>query len=285
MAVHGPTKLAMNTLSKKTDGLEKYKIKAYHLLLELMYMLFSIYNLFKYVHHVVAYKRFSLNYKGVRTPDSIVKDISSLPKLPRHIAAILKLNQNNKSDSLDDLLVKSSDLAYWAISSGASVLTIYERNGVLKALDPNDFKRRITKKLEQYYGSNIPVVKVNILPLETSSNNGSESGVFMINLISQENGRVSLVKLTQELSSRVAEKKLGTKEITIPFVNAELTQNEFEEPDLLYVFGRRLDLDGFPPWQIRLSEIFNLEHIDEVSYPLFLRGLENYAGCKINLGS
>ncbi|KAF5098510.1 hypothetical protein D0Z00_002032 [Geotrichum galactomycetum] len=227
----------------------------------------------------------AFNYKGVRTPELIVKDISSLPKLPRHIAAILKLNQKKKSDSLDDLLVKSSDLAYWAISSGASVLTIYERNGVLKALDPTDFKRRINKKLEQYYGSDMPVIKVNIPPLENSVNNGGESGVFVINLISQEDGRGSLVKLTRELSSRVTEKKLETKEITIPFVDAELTHNEFEEPDLLYVFGRRLDLDGFPPWQIRLSEIFNLEHIDEVSYPLFLRGLESYAGCKINLGS
>jgi dehydrodolichyl diphosphate syntase complex subunit NUS1 len=285
MAVHVPTKLAMNTLSKKNEGLEKYKIKAYHLLLELMYILVSIYNLLKYVYHVVKYKRFSLNYKGVRTPELIVKDISSLPKLPRHIAAILKLNQKNKSDSLDDLLIKSGDLAYWAISSGASVLTIYERNGVLKALDPNDFKRRINKKLEQYYGFDKPVIKVNIPPLENSANNGSESGVFVINLISQEDGRGSLVKLTRELSSRVAEKKLRIKEITIPFVDIELTHNEFEEPDLLYVFSRRLDLDGFPPWQIRLSEIFNLEYIDEVSYPLFLRGLESYAGCKINLGS
>ncbi|KAF5094073.1 hypothetical protein D0Z03_002198 [Geotrichum reessii] len=231
------------------------------------------------------FKRFCLNYRGIRTPDLILKDISSLPKLPRHIAAILKLDGKNKADSLDDLLVKTSDLAYWVISSGASILTIYERNGVLKALDPNDLKRRINKKLEQYYGANVPVLKINIPPLADNHSDDNEPGVFVINLISKEDGRKSVVKLTRELSSRVATKTLTPKDITISFVDAELSHNEFEEPDLLYVFDRRLDLDGFPPWQIRLSEIFNLEHIDDVSYPLFLRGLESYAGCKINLGS
>lgn len=285
MTINIPTKFFKNTLSKKNDELEKGKAKAYHFLLELMYILVSIFNLFKYAYHFIMFKRFCLNYRGVRTPDLILKDISSLPKLPRHIAAILKLDDKNKADSLDDLLVKTSDLAYWAISSGASILTIYERNGVLKALDPNDLKRRIHKKLEQYYGANVPVLKINIPPLADNHNDDNEPGVFVINFISKEDGRKSVVKLTRELSSRVAKKTLTPKDITISFVDAELSHNEFEEPDLLYVFDRRLDLDGFPPWQIRLSEIFNLEHIDDVSYPLFLRGLESYAGCKINLGS
>lgn len=27
------------------------------------------------------------------------------------------------------------------------------------------------------------------------------------------------------------------------------------EPDLVIIFGPKLDLDGFPPWHVRLSEI------------------------------
>jgi dehydrodolichyl diphosphate syntase complex subunit NUS1 len=57
-----------------------------------------------------------------------------------------------------------------------------------------------------------------------------------------------------------------------------------EEPDLLVLFTPHVQLQGFPPWQIRLTEIYHYPMNDEVSYVVFYKALESFANCKINVG-
>ena len=65
------------------------------------------------------------------------------------------------------------------------------------------------------------------------------------------------------------------------------------EPDLVIVFGPIVKLDGYPPWQIRLSEIYCVgdsggdvsgSGSTRVEYQAFLRALWKYAGAKFNFG-
>lgn len=64
------------------------------------------------------------------------------------------------------------------------------------------------------------------------------------------------------------------------------------EPDLLLVFGPYLKLDGYPPWQIRLTEMYctgdrshGLTGYGEaVEYQGFMRGLWHYAGAQMRFG-
>lgn len=64
------------------------------------------------------------------------------------------------------------------------------------------------------------------------------------------------------------------------------------EPDLLLVFGPFLKLDGYPPWQIRLTEIYctgDRSHGvtgygEAVEYQGFMRGLWHYAGAQMRFG-
>lgn len=64
------------------------------------------------------------------------------------------------------------------------------------------------------------------------------------------------------------------------------------EPDLLLVFGPFLKLDGYPPWQIRLTEMYctgdrshGLTGYGEaVEYQGFMRGLWHYAGAQMRFG-
>lgn len=272
---------------KKSSLVEWIHFQMFHAALELLYFILRTYTFAKYLYHRAQIMWFSLNFRKNRTPQLISQDVSSLPKIPRHVAAILKLKQNKKGAGLDRLLDQTGDLASWCIGAGISALTIYERNGVLKALDPKDFQQRISKKLEKVFGaSELPriIVKLPHMKINESSS-VSEEFDLVITLISEEDGRKSLVDLTRSLGDLALLKKINARDITIASIDTELKHLIVDEPDLVILFGPKIDLDGFPPWQMRLSEIFHLpDNNDQVSYPVFLKSLERYAGCKINVG-
>jgi undecaprenyl pyrophosphate synthase len=67
------------------------------------------------------------------------------------------------------------------------------------------------------------------------------------------------------------------------------------EPDLLILFSPRVDLQGFPPWQLRLTEILyllfkttiNPSHLPDntnFGYSVFFRGLRMYARAEMRVG-
>lgn len=62
------------------------------------------------------------------------------------------------------------------------------------------------------------------------------------------------------------------------------------EPDLLLVFGPRVKLDGYPPWQVRLTEICCTGEksgdgeAGGVEYQRFLKGLWRFAGAEMRFG-
>lgn len=49
--------------------------------------------------------------------------------------------------------------------------------------------------------------------------------------------------------------KLLPEDITADLIDAELTESVMGEPDLLILFGDSVTLQGYPPWQVRLTEI------------------------------
>lgn len=75
----------------------------------------------------------------------------------------------------------------------------------------------------------------------------------------------------------------------------DLTPSEVSvkaEPDLLLVFGPFLKLDGYPPWHIRLTEMYctgarndgGAGYGEAVEYQGFLRGLWHFAGAQMRFG-
>ena len=49
--------------------------------------------------------------------------------------------------------------------------------------------------------------------------------------------------------------KIAPEDISTELIDAEITESVMEEPDLLMLFGDSVVLQGYPPWQIRLTEI------------------------------
>ena len=169
----------------------------------------------------------------------------------------------------------------------------------------------ISQKLDFYFGPNHPTVSLrapHMPPLESpglpngtdrshgggssSSNNSSSSDDdeegprkhISIVLISAEDGRDSMVDLTKTLAEMSQRKKLNTADITMELVDAELTESVMSEPDLLILFGPHIELAGYPPWQIRLTEIFHVRDNQGVGYQVFYRGLCKFAQAQMRKG-
>jgi dehydrodolichyl diphosphate syntase complex subunit NUS1 len=103
-------------------------------------------------------------------------------------------------------------------------------------------------------------------------------------LLSAEDGRDSLVDLTKTLTEMSQKSKLLPKDITIDLIDAEITESVMDEPDLLVLFGPSIEMSGYPPWQLRLTEIFHVQDNNGVGYQVFLRALYNYANAQFNVG-
>lgn len=79
-------------------------------------------------------------------------------------------------------------------------------------------------------------------------------------------------------------KKLAPNDISLDLVDAEITEIVMGEPDLLVLFGPHVELQGYPPWQVRLTEIYHVQDNTGVGYQVFLRALHSYAKAQMRLG-
>ena len=79
-------------------------------------------------------------------------------------------------------------------------------------------------------------------------------------------------------------KKLSPNDITLDLVDAEITEIVMGEPDLLVLFSPDVELQGYPPWQVRLTEIYHVEDNTGVGYQVFLRALYSYAKAQMRFG-
>jgi dehydrodolichyl diphosphate syntase complex subunit NUS1 len=130
-------------------------------------------------------------------------------------------------------------------------------------------------------------------------------------LLSSTDGRETLVDLTKTLVEMSQQKKITPRDITTELIDAEISEstNPYPngngsthlstdpvklsgvgngEPDLLIIFGPYVKLDGYPPWQIRLTEIFCVGDVGadggRVEYQGFLRGLWRFARSEMRFG-
>lgn len=74
-------------------------------------------------------------------------------------------------------------------------------------------------------------------------------------LLSASDGRRTIVDLTKTLAEMSQKSKLAPEDISVELIDAEISESVMGEPDLLMLFGDSVVLKGYPPWQIRLTEI------------------------------
>ncbi|KAL4943950.1 hypothetical protein BDV06DRAFT_122731 [Aspergillus oleicola] len=269
-------------------------------------------------YHAVVDRILAIIYYHHRTPELIRKDVKGLDRLPEHLSVILSLRKED--DALPVLMDEVAELVSWSASAGIPVLSIYEKTGALKSCIPI-VHQVITNKLSSYFGpSHQPTLQLFAPhhPVYTTRQGGNAAQTsLVVLLLSATDGQETFVDLTKTLAEMSQNGKLTPEDITTELVDAEIstitTQPSQEvalapalgydeslhaqvpvkpEPDLLLVFGPSLKLSGYPPWHIRLTEMYCTGassggvagYSDVVEYQGFLRGLWHYAGAQMRFG-
>lgn len=146
------------------------------------------------------------------------------------------------------------------------------------------------QRFASYYGEEYPGLVVSaphVEPVESSATAGfvpSSLRELKVIFISYKDGRDSMVDLTKTLTEMSQKAKLNPSDIQPDLIDAELCEGIMPEPDLLVLFGSHVVLSGYPPWHIRLTEIFHLPDNQGVEYQVFIRGLKNFAGAQMRRG-
>ncbi|GME93873.1 hypothetical protein B5S32_g4315 [[Candida] boidinii] len=271
----------------------------YHSILVILYLFMSIYRLYDYMINRIKLRFLNVAYNPQKTPSLINNDVNKLPKIPHRLSTIINYKpEQEENGGIEALLNNSSEIICWTISSGIPYLTIYEYHGLLKKHIP-ELRRSIYRNLTTYFGtSNVPTFKIKIPHLnlvyygpsdENTSNNTANTANnnkydIEISLISNVDGRSTIVELTKVMSELNMKKELKTKDVTLKFVNHELEHLVGKESDLIILFQPYLNLQGYPPWHIRLSEMYWEPDNDDVSYAVYLRALQKFSTCKVNVG-
>ena len=152
--------------------------------------------------------------------------------------------------------------------------------------------RIVSSRLHSYFGNQVPTLQIGAPNISSylngntavRGNHSNPPGHLSMLLLSAEDGRATLVDLTKTLAEMSQRKKLSPDDITQELVDAEIMESVMGEPDLLVLFGPDVHLQGYPPWQIRLSEIYHVQDNNGVSYKVFLRALHSYAKAHMRFG-
>ncbi|KAJ4372369.1 hypothetical protein N0V83_004143 [Neocucurbitaria cava] len=269
----------------------------YHLIA----LLFSIFFRFRRAFRLVRGKLVSLLKYHHRTPEFIAHDVKNLEKLPKHLSVIVEYQEDDGSQGnagLEGLVNDVCEIAAWAASAGIPFLSIYERTGVLKNYLPQTHAS-IWNTLESYFGPRRkPTLSLRAphlssysppnTPPQMAQPNGDnlkeERQHLTVLLLSEHDGRDTIVDLTRTLAEMAQKGDVRQEQINMDLIDAQLTDHVSSEPDLLILFSPTVQLKGYPPWQLRLTEIFHLPDNKGVNYQVFLRALYNFAKVEMRLG-
>ncbi|KAM7222251.1 putative undecaprenyl pyrophosphate protein [Rhypophila decipiens] len=261
--------------------------KQFHMLVfVLIHTFFSLYLKFRHGYHAIQNRFYSIFRYHHRDPSLIQSDVKRFRKLPKHLSVVLTLeNDGTGGAGLERLINEAAEIAAWCASAGIPQLSIYEKTGILKGYMP-ETHRAISQKLVGYFPQP-PSLSLGAphLPAVESSRPGPVNSGFLshlsLQLLSAEDGRDSIVDLTKTLADMAQRSKLSSPDISTDLLDNELSVSVMGEPDLLILFGPHVELSGYPPWQIRLTEIFHVQDNSDVEYHVFHRALASFAGAQM----
>lgn len=265
-----------------------------HFILLSLFLVIAIYKNFQYIYRRLYLKYLTLTYYPSKSPQVIRDDVNRLTKIPKILSCILDLkDDDDENGGKDGLIASIGELSAWCLSAGIGKLIIYEFTGCLGQTNDciADVKKEITKTLTLYFDTDsipkfsIRVPHKNMIIYSDNYKSEQDQNVDLeIDLISRVDGKPTVVELTKTMSELAANKELLIKDITIELIDEELRELVGPEPDLLISFAPSLNLEDYPPWQIRLSEIYWEPDNKDVNYAVFLRGLQQFSNCKIKIG-
>lgn len=279
---------------RSRTGIRRFLLAQIHVLIfAIIHAVFSLYIRIRQAYHEVRNRIYSVLKYHHRTPEIIARDVRDLRRIPKHLSVILRLEENGREGAeLERLVNEVADISAWCASAGIPALSVYEKTGILKSYLP-ETHRAVSQRLAAYFGRahpavtlrapHTPSIESTVSPRAREYGDFNEGHISVV-LLSEEDGRDSLVDLTKTLAEMAQRSKLSASDISMDLIDAELSESIMSDPDLLIIFGPYVELNGYPPWQIRLTEIYHAPDNHVVGYQIFLWGLQNYAKAEMRVG-
>ncbi|XP_065156852.1 dehydrodolichyl diphosphate synthase complex subunit nus1-like [Atheta coriaria] len=196
--------------------------------------------------------------------------LPQLRKLPQHLTVLLPSSPPTSPASTNskhlDILV---NLVLWSLATNIQYVSFYDPLGLLVKWE-DELMKRIQSRMNKsqrliWHGAN------------TTGKNGFAGPKVHVKILSA--GRASLVDACRQLSHT-------EQVLTVPIISKHLLTNyEFPDPQLAIYFGEYLNLCGYPPWQIRLTEFIHAgRHLHAFDEREFFSVLQCYSKCQQRVG-
>lgn len=272
----------------------------------IIHLFFSLYIRSRQTFRLAADRIATLIWYHYHSSDQIARDVQGLQRLPKHLSVVLHYQPEHEGGTgLTGLVDGAADVAAWAAAAGINYLSIYERRGLLKRnlaytqssirrkfhtyfVDPPTTSIRGPQSSPESSPFSSPPQSPDLAPSgDITLASTPPAAHLSILLISEEDSRASVVDLTRTLTILSQNHKLSPDDINTSLLDNELQASVMGEPDLLLLFGPTIKLEGYPVWQVRVTEIFYKKDVGgsrQVSYQVFLKGLKRFSTTVSRLG-
>jgi len=237
------------------------------------------------------------------TPKTLSMNVAYLKKIPKHLSFIIQIQPNDRKNP-QILFNKIKDLIYWSVEVGIPNISFYDYHGYLKQ-NIEEFIKVLDTEVNfpaspefniQFNRSGNKISSVLIKNAYILNNNEKQKlniKNFMVNFISYDDGKPHIAKVATILAKTM--KSIDVNKMSIQDIDDFILQNSGDmiqtvterDPELIIIYGGNYEyfkLYGYPPWQIRLSEIYYIPGKCDITYSGFINGLFRYSRCEQRVG-
>uniref|UniRef100_A0A023FZK1 ditrans,polycis-polyprenyl diphosphate synthase [(2E,6E)-farnesyldiphosphate specific] n=1 Tax=Amblyomma parvum TaxID=251391 RepID=A0A023FZK1_AMBPA len=202
-------------------------------------------------------------------PSSALTSTDLLQKVPKHIAVLIGEHDISYRDA--------ANLVVWCLFAGIPHVTLYDAEGALKKNLATLYKEISKSQVEHFGCDSRCKVVLHVKGQELPERNGQRNGYkqhINVHLASGEDGRPHLASIARTFCQAVERGEMRPHDITPHLIQRKL--GDVPDPELLLRCGYVHSLLGYPPWQIRLTEIITLPTHHNLRLSEFLEALVKY---------
>ncbi|XP_066963858.1 dehydrodolichyl diphosphate synthase complex subunit NUS1 [Macrobrachium rosenbergii] len=201
-------------------------------------------------------------------------DAALLKKIPEHVGIVVIGHNVNYISHLVTVI-------NWCVGYGVKYISLYDAYGILK-----QNKSLIVKSLESIScGVRFNVITHSLdchqvkdcVSIGSRSENGYSYPQVTVNLLSLEDGKGNLVTVARRLCD-------GATEVDQNMVDNCLVTQGQPDPEVVITAGKPVTILGFLPWQLRLSELYEVPYLNRFEYSEFRTVFEKYSRCEQRWG-
>ncbi|KAH8552293.1 Decaprenyl diphosphate synthase-like protein [Umbelopsis sp. PMI_123] len=215
-------------------------------------------------------------------PKSIQTAKARLTKIPQHLAVIVSNERTWVSRSAtqwDSIIHDICNTCVWSSELGIKEISVFEQSGYLKRRS-SQVQKQLAKAFEEYCMSSIGSNDAN-LP-------SSPSKGFKLSIYALEDGKPHVAQVTKQMAMAVTEgSRFTSDDINVQLVDKWMLES-MTEPELAIIcYGTAhdyIELSGFFPWHMRLTEFINIPSYKSISYPLFMKVMYDYSKVEQRFG-